>query len=172
MTWTYNPTLLGEKDSEGKPTANALRTAVRFLVGDNEPDDTYMQDEEINFLVNRWYYLYGTAEYVAAVTAETIASRYARETNYSGDGVSIGLGPVAAQFRELALSLRQQHKDLLIGGGPDVGGITPGEGLPPGVKNFDFGTGMHDNPETGRQNYGNTETYRERSADYSGSFDE
>lgn len=128
------------------------KDAVRFLIGDTS--STLLTDQEVQFLVDKWLPIYGTVEYVAAVAASTIAARFAREVSYSADGVSIGLGAAAQQFRDLAASLREQHKNLLVGGLPDVGGITPGEETAHDVKPFDFGTGMHDNPEGGRQNYG------------------
>ena len=155
MSWSYDPMSLDEVDSEGKPTDDAKRNQVRLLISDNESSgDHFLEDEEIDFLVKQWYDKMGTTYYVASVAADTIASRYAREASYSADGVSIGLGPVASQFRELAAALRAQHNALLVGGGPDVGGITPGEETAADIDPFNFGTGMHDNIEAGRQDYG------------------
>lgn len=130
------------------------KDAIRFLLGDTSTANALLQDEEINWLLTRWLPLHGTLEFVASVAAETIAARFAREANYSADGVSISLAQLGQQFRDLAASLRSQHKSLLVGGQVDVGGITPGEELDPSIKNLDFGTGMHDNHEAGRQNYG------------------
>jgi hypothetical protein len=130
------------------------KDAIRFLLGDTDINNALLQDEEINWLITRWLDTQGSLEYVAAVAAETIGARFAREANYSADGVSISLANLGQQFRDLAASLRSQHKSLLVGGQVDVGGITPGEELQPDTKNFDFGTGIHDNHEAGRQNYG------------------
>lgn len=142
MTFSYTDPTDSDKD------------AVRFLLGDTTSATAYLQDEEIEFLLAKWMPLYDSVEYAAAVAASTIAARFAAEANYSADGVSISLGNLAQQFRDLAASLREQHKGLLIGGKPDVGGIAPDEERDPTVKDTDFGTGMHDNPEVGRQNYG------------------
>lgn len=173
MSFTYEPALLGETDDAGQPTAAALRNEVRFLIGDTSTDEDlqYAQDEEINFLVKRWFPRSGTAEFVASVLADTIASRYAGEASYSADGVSIGLGSVADQFRALAAALRAQHKALLSGGGPDAGGVSPGEGLVPGARPFDMGTGMHDNHEAGRQSFGSRSEIDYLPVEETGSYD-
>jgi len=143
MTATYT-----SPDSDDKD-------AVRFLIGDTNPNQALVTDEEIEWTITKWLPLYNTVEYCASVVADTIAARFAREANYSADGVNISLANLAQQFRDLAANLRVQHKNLLVGGAPDVGGITPGEQTAPDVTPFDFGTGMHDNLEAGRQNYGN-----------------
>jgi len=143
MTFTYADPSASDKD------------AVRFLLGDTVEAAEMVSDEEIEYMISKWKPVWGTVEFVAAAIAETLAARYVREANYSADGVSVSLANLGNQFRELAASLRQQHKNLLAGGQPDVGGITPGEQTDPEISPFDFGTGMHDNPEAGRQQYGN-----------------
>lgn len=130
------------------------KDVVRFLLQDTNPAEWLLTDEEITYAIRKWFPIWGTFEYTASVLAENLAARYAREATYSADGVSISLGAVAQQFRDLAAELRSQHKDLLVGGSPDAGGISPYEGLYPGVKNFNFGVGMHDDLDAGRQNYG------------------
>lgn len=142
MTFTYDAP--GESDKD----------TVRFLIQDTNSSEALMTDEEIDYLVDTWKDRYGSLEYVASVAANTLAARYAREASYSADGVSINLAQQAQQFRDLAASLREQAKNALVGGLPDVGGVSPYEGLTPGVKQFSFGTGMHDDPEAGPQDYG------------------
>lgn len=134
--------------------ATSEKDAVRFLLQDTDMGEPLVTDEEIAYAISRWFPIYGTLEYVASTVADVIASRYAREASYSADGVSISLGPVAQQYRDLAASLRQQHKNLFVGGLPDVGGISPDEQLTPGVANFSFGTQMHDYDEAGPQDFG------------------
>jgi hypothetical protein len=141
MTTTYNNPAFSEKDE------------VRFLLQDVGPT-WLLQDEEIQYAIDKWTPIYDSPYYVASVLASIIASRYAGETSYSADGVSINMASVADQYRALAASLRESYRESLVGGFPDVGGITPGEGLLPGTKGFNFGTGMHDNPEAGEQDYG------------------
>lgn len=133
---------------------NNNKDAVRFLIGDTIIAKALLQDEEIQFLLDRWYDEYGTVEYVAAVAAETVGARFAREAQISADGVSVSLANLGNQFRELAVQLRQQHQNLLVGGEPDVGGVSPYEELDPDIRPMNFGKGMQDNPEAGRQDYG------------------
>jgi len=130
------------------------KDAVRFLLGDTDMSSPLVTDEEITWVLSKWMPVHGTIEYAAAAVAESIAARFAKEANFSADGVSISLANLGTQFRELAASLRSQHKSLLVGGLPDVGGISTGEQSDPSVKPLDMGTGMHDHPEAGRQSYG------------------
>jgi len=136
------------------PALSTAKDQIRFLLQDVGPDEWYVADETIEWMLSRWKPLYGTNEYVAAVIADTLAARYAREVSYSADGVSINLGAVGQQFRDLAASLREQHRSSLVGGIPDVGGVSPYEGRDHQVRPFAFGTGMHDDKGAGRQDYG------------------
>jgi hypothetical protein len=133
------------------------KDTIRFLIQDTDPmaaEEWQVSDEEIQWSYETWFPLYHSHEYVAAMVADTIAARYAREASYSADGVSISLGPVGDQYRALAASLREQHKGTLVGTSPDVGGMAPDEQLQPGTKPFSFGKGIHDNIEAGPQEYG------------------
>lgn len=139
--------------SYGDPSEDLIYE-IRFLLQDTTEATAHLSDEEINYAIGKWWPLYKTAPYVASQLAETIAAKYSREASYSADGVSVSLGPVGQQYRELAASLREQHRNLLIGGVPDVGGITLDEQPDPTLKPTAFGTGMHDDPEVGGQDYG------------------
>lgn len=139
--------------SYGDPGEDLLYE-IRFLLQDTVSANAHLSDEEITYAIGKWYPLYKSAPYVASQLAQTIAAKYSREASYSADGVSISLGPVGQQYRELAASLREQHKNLLVGGVPDVGGITPDEQPQPNTKATAFGTGMHDYDEAGQQDYG------------------
>jgi hypothetical protein len=133
------------------------KDTLRFLIQDTDPHavgEWQVTNEEVQWAYDTWFPVQPSLYYVAATLADTIAARYAREASYSADGVSISLGPVGDQYRALAASLREQHKALLVGGIPDVGGMTPGEQLEPDTKPFSFGKGMHDDIEAGRQDYG------------------
>jgi hypothetical protein len=130
---------------------------IRFLIQDTDPHNAgewQVTDEEIQWVYDTWYPLYKSEPFVASVVADTIAARYAREASYSADGVSISLGQVGDQYRMLAASLREQHKQSLVGGEPDVGGMAPNEPLLPDTKPFAFGKGLHDNIEAGPQEFG------------------
>lgn len=147
MTFTYSASDLG---------TNAVHE-VRFLLSDTVEDGRHLEDEEIQYALTKWRDLKGSVEYVAAVLADAIAARYAGEASYNADGVSVSLGPVGDQYRALAIALRSQHKSLLEGGTPDVGGITPFQQRDPSIKNFAFGTGMHDDISAGPQDYGDVD---------------
>jgi len=131
------------------------KDTVRFLLQDTDMQNALFTDEEIIYTIDQWYDVQGSYEYCASILADRAAAKYAREASYSADGVSINLAQVAQQFRDLAVNLRSEHARLLVGGTPDVGGISPYEGLLPGIRNFAFGTGMHDDLEAGPQDYGN-----------------
>ena len=144
-TYTYDGAGATDKDT------------VRFLLQDIDPynaSEWLVSDEDIQWAYDTWFPLYHSLEYVAASVADTIAARYAREASYSADGVSVSLGPVGDQYRQLAASLRQQYQAQLVGTVPDAGGISPNEPLMPDTKPFAFGKGMHDNLEAGAQDYG------------------
>ena len=143
MSWNYSGPSASDKD------------AVRFLIGDTDVEDQLLSDEEINYLVTTWLTVHGTIFYVASMACETIAAQMAREISYSADGVSVSLSELQAKFEQQAETLRQQHKELLVGGAPDVGGISAYEEQDIGIAPFIFGTGMSDNREAGRQDYGN-----------------
>lgn len=135
------------------------RDEVRFLLGDTADVNHLIEDEEIGYLLAKWKPLFDSNEYVASVAADTLSAKFAREANYSADGVSISLANLGQQFRDLAANLRERYMNSLVGGQPDAGGISPYEGPDPDVVDKDFGTGMHDNPEAGRQNYGSTASF-------------
>jgi|SRR5215831_16064042 len=145
MTYSYDAPGVSDVDT------------IRFLIQDTDPSGTgewLVTDEEIQWAHDTWYPLYNSDQYVASVVAETIAAKYAREASYSADGVSVGLGQVAQQFRDLAGCLREQYKQATVGTSVDVGGISPDEGLQPGTKPFSFGKGIHDYVEAGNQEWG------------------
>lgn len=144
MAWTYS----------GDPSSNN-KDEIRFLVGDTDTNDQLIQDEEINFLLTKWLSVHGTTFYVASIVCETIAAKFAREASYSADGVSVSLSELQDKFKRQAETLRAQHKELFVGGAPDVGGISAYEEQDIGIAPLIFGTGMHDERSAGRQDYGN-----------------
>ena len=142
-TYTYTDPGASKKDE------------VRFLLQDTRENEWLLSDEEISYAITKLTPTWNSPEGVASVLADTIAARYAREATISADGVNISLAGVAQQFRDLAVSLRSQHKSLLVGGAPDAGGVSPYEERDYFIRNFSFGTGMHDDYEAGPQDYGN-----------------
>lgn len=144
MTFTYS----------GDP-ADSDTDAVRYLIGDTVSSGHLVEDEEINYAIARWAPLYGTLEWAAASILDTLAAKYAREAgSISADGVSVSLAGLSEQFAAQAAQLRDQHKSSFVGAEPDVGGVSPYEGLTPGVKPFAFSKGMTDNQQAGQQDFG------------------
>ena len=130
--------------------------AIRFLVGDTNSDDELLSDSEIEWLLDQWLTRYDSVTYVAAVAAETIAGKFAREVTVSADGVSVGSSELQSKFEQLATSLRDQYKAEIVAGAPDAGGVLWGETYDTTIKPLSFSKGMHDNREAGMQDYGGT----------------
>jgi hypothetical protein len=133
MAFTYVDPSSGDRDK------------VRFLIGDTDANDPILQDGEITFLLSTWGNIYKAAAYAA----EAIAGRYAHKTNYSrsiGDlSISESYATSAAEFRELAKSLKAQEVDFFP---PSVkvnasAIIATADKLVQTYKT-DFYTGMHD----------------------------
>lgn len=137
------------------PSAST-KDAIRFLIGDTDSTEAFLQDEEIAFLVSKWERKSGGSPYlIAAYACEAIASKLAREVSVSADGQSLSLDGLMDKYQRLAGQLRQQHKDLFVGdSGIYIGGLDPHEQPDPSVRPLAFGTGMHDNYEAGNQDYG------------------
>ncbi|CAB4194553.1 hypothetical protein UFOVP1264_8 [uncultured Caudovirales phage] len=143
MSWTYS----------GNP-ASSDKDAVRFYVGDVDANFPFLTDEEISYLIEVYNESYSSPVLVAAVAADTIANRFAREVSVSADGVSVQLGELQQRFTDLAKSLRGQHVALY--GAFEL--ITLENLLSndwdPDIKPLVFGVGFNDNYMAGRQNYG------------------
>jgi hypothetical protein len=146
MTFTYS----------GNPGDSRLE-AIRFLVGDTNPDAPHMSDEEIEYLITQWYPVWGENYTVAAEVADAIAGKYAGEVTVTGDGMSVDLAALQAKFTDLSSALRKRGTTLRGGGAPEAGGIDLLERLDPSIRAFQFGVGVHDNLRAGKQNYGGAE---------------
>lgn len=135
---------------------NSLRDAVRFLIGDTDSSEVFLQDEEIDWLISIWdtnndY----SAYFVGYRAADAIASKLAREVDVTSDGQTVGINVLMEKYRSLAMSLLEQYRELLASGATVyVGGVDAGEQPDPTVLAPAFGTQMHDNHEAGRQDYG------------------
>lgn len=142
MTFTYG----------GDPSRSPLE-AVRYLLGDTEPAEPLTTDEEITWVMEE--FSDKTPYYQAAQIARNIAARLAREVSFSSDGQSVSLSEIQQKYTLLAKDLMDQH-DELAGEGASVivGGMLVNEYIDPTVKPFAFGTGMHDNPDAGQQDFG------------------
>jgi hypothetical protein len=140
VTFTYS----------GDPADSDL-DAIRFYVQDTDSADWFLTDEEIEFLIAQWTPVYGNNLMVAAMAAEAIAAKFAREVSYSADGVSIGVQELQQKFDALAMSLRDQYKQYDVGSGPNAGGVLYSDTEDPTIKPTLFSVGMNDNPRAGDQ---------------------
>lgn len=126
---------------------------VRFLVGDNDPEEFFLHDEEIEWLFETWEHK-GSIYFVAAMAAESIAAKFAREISISADSQSLSASELQQKYLTLAEQLMRRHETLLTGAEIDVGGINAGQQPDPTVTSPSFGTGMHDFYEAGNQDQG------------------
>lgn len=142
MAFTYEGRLL---DSE--------KDQVRFLVGDTDPEEFFLHDDEITWLILQWESK-GSIYYSAAMAAEAIAARFAREVTTNSDSQTVNTSELQQKYLDLAARLMRQHETLLTGGEVDMGGVNTGEQPDPTVTSPAFGTGMHDHIEAGNQDRG------------------
>lgn len=108
MSWSYS----------GNPGANA-KDAVRFYVGDTEKCSPLLQDEEIEWLLEKYAY----APLNAAIRAcEAIAAKFSRQADETVGRVSISLSQKSKAFLKLSDRLRERlaTEDCL----PYAGGIS------------------------------------------------
>lgn len=116
MPWTYD-------ENPGTSTAAERRDSVRLLVGDTNTNDQQLQDAEIVFALGQSN---DDVYSAAAICAQSLAGKFARETDVSFDGVSDKFGDRSEHYRKLATTLRQDAKRYGAGGlgVPAAGGIS------------------------------------------------
>lgn len=143
----------------GDPNASE-RDAVRFLVGDIDPNAFFLNDAEIQYLLDfaarQDSADPGKADIPAAAgaAAEAIAAKLAREISYSADGVSVSADSLAAKFYDMAAKIRTLSRRTDITAAPDVGGILVGETYDVSIRPLVWAVGIHDNAWAGQQDYG------------------
>lgn len=132
------------------------KDGVRFWVQDTDPNAPLLTDQEIQYVINTWFGQYNSLIYCAAVAAETISAKFAREVAYAADGVSVGVQELQQKYNILAESLRDMFKNEFqnIDGAPDVGGIMWPTEYDPSIAPTSFWKGMTDNRRAGQQDYG------------------
>lgn len=108
MTTTYVPANLA--------TSNLYQ--VRFNLGDTDATSYELQDEEINWAIQ----LRGNNWGATAMCALALASKYARLTSISADGVSQNLGQRITSFRQIAAEY--QKKEAIYCGMPTLYGVS------------------------------------------------
>lgn len=137
----------------GADLASSHRDQVRFLVGDADPTEVFLQDAEIDWLIDIWFPK-GSIYYPAAMACEAIAAKFAREVTTTSDSQTVGTSELQQKYLDLAARLMRQHETLLTGGEVSMGGVNAGEQPDPTVTSPAFGTGMHDFVEAGQQDMG------------------
>lgn len=133
--------------------AGSTKDQVRFLVGDTVPEEFFLHDDEITWLVTQWANK-GSIYYTASMAAEAIAAKFAREVTVSSDSQTVATSELQQKYLDLAARLLRQHETLLTGGQVDMGGVLVSEQPDPTVSSPAFGTGMHDFVEAGPQDRG------------------
>jgi len=155
VTWTYS----------GDPATSDL-DEVRFWTQDVVVGRQLLSDEEINFLIEKWYVPTGSLILVASVACEVIAAKVAADVNVSADGVSVSVGDLQQRYITLAQRLRDQAKmdfddEMDLDFSEDLWDNTEySDSIAPLV----FGIGFMDNWEAGRQDFGNYHPGRKQGA--------
>lgn len=108
MTTTYLPADL----------SSSTIFQVRFYLGDTDPTDWQLQDEEISWaLLER-----GNTWGATAMCALALAAKYSRLTSISADGVSQGLQMRSEQYNAIAMTYAR--KEAVYRAVPFVGGVS------------------------------------------------
>lgn len=141
MTWSYS----------GDPSDSDL-DKVRFLLQDVEASEPFLENEEIQYLLDTYLDRWNSVTPVAALAAEVLSNRFAREMAVSGDGVSIGTDTLMERFNQVATNLRELYKsegatETFL---DDFSGVLA-HGFDDSLAPLNFGLGMHDNIEVGDQ---------------------
>ena len=108
MSWNYshNP-------------KNSAKDEVRFLIGDTNSKDPLLQDEEINYLLER----YNNYPMNASIEAcEMVVSKFSRQADESVGGVSKSFSQKATAYLKLRDMLRTRM--AINGARPYAGGIS------------------------------------------------
>ncbi len=96
--------------------------AVRFLVGDTDSTRAELQDSEVTFAIS----LSSVPALAAAQLADALAAKYSAQVDKQIGDLKITLSQKAAQFKQLAQSLRAnawRSPALLIASAPYAGGL-------------------------------------------------
>lgn len=118
---------------------------VRFLLHDTDAANPLLQDEEIQYVLDRQQDAYGDPLMAAAICADLIAGRYAGEVSINADGVTYSGDQLQTKYQGLAAALRATFKQLAsAGGGPTFGQTR---------RPSSFARGMHDNLWGGNQDW-------------------
>lgn len=115
MAFTYDP------DDLDTSTESGRLNVTRFLVGDTDSTDYYLEDGEVTFALSENN---DDVYYSAAYCARSISSKLAREVDVELEGVlSETRSTLSSQFLSLANQLELQAKKVGATLGVSAGGI-------------------------------------------------
>lgn len=144
MSWSYS----------GDPASSPL-DQVRFWLQDIDVSNQLMQNEELTWLFDtHGKDMHGGEIWAAAIAAEVLANRFAREVSISADGVSVQLSELQDRYEKLAVNLRDAWHQFGSAATGDFASVLVDDGIDPSIKPLMFGIGFHDNYEAGQQDYG------------------
>lgn len=143
--WTY--------ETPGTALAGDV-DVVRFYLQDTDPAVRLLSDLELQYLIDIWVPKADSLLYVAFKAAELVSIKFAGVVSVSADGVSVNVADISERYAAAALRLHQMHKDHQVGAEIDITNLMWGSTVDHGIAPLNFGVGMHDNREAGRQAYG------------------
>jgi hypothetical protein len=116
--------IVGDWTYTGLPGTNDI-DAVRFLVGDVDPDDKQVGDGEITWAASQE----ANTTLAAALVCEHLAGRYSREVNSSSSDLNRAYATKATAYASKAKTLRLRGTGWLapgvtVTGKPYAGGIS------------------------------------------------
>jgi hypothetical protein len=115
----------------GNPKSSA-RDEIRFQLGDIDPEDPLLQDEELDYCMAGASTKYG----ILALAAEAIANRMAKEADVKVGPLNLQLTQRAQTWAEKAEGYRRKATSLKAPVAPFMSDSNKGESY--------FKTGMHD----------------------------
>lgn len=84
----------------GDPSRSNL-DQLRFILGDTDPDDPQFQDEELQYLLNK----YGSVEKAAIEACKLILTKVAKEVSYRVGPESVSLSDKYKHYKDLLAEL-------------------------------------------------------------------
>lgn len=133
----------------------SIRDEVRFMVSDTDSTCPLLSDPEVDYIIDKWMDLYGSAIYCAAVAAGQIARKWARTTNITDGSTTVAVGDLQARYTAMAQQLKEDYAaEGDVGGLVNLENILAGTEFDPAIEPLQFSIGLDDNPRGGAQNFG------------------
>lgn len=135
MSWSYDPNLSEPKDK------------VRFLIGDTNESDPWLEDEEIEAMLDIYS---GDIYLAAAACADSLAARFAMRPDETMGELTSDARAKADYFKRLARELRLRAPKTITAGGLSLSDKRQAEQDMDRVKPY-FKRGLHDASGSGRR---------------------